>query len=494
MKLIGETEMRKFGFRKLVLLVVAFSLCLTPTLVSAQEGEHPLKGETIDMAILGIGGWIPSMVAVQLAQEEFAPYALENYGYTVNWSFQEAPFASLFQKAATSLATGSQEFNIIVSDSQWLGAFAEPGWIVNISDLIAGDFPQYGEIEWYDPVVQKAYQFYPDGTETIWGLPQTGDVVVLYVNQELLLNEDERAAFEAEYDWTLPATYEDWFDIDFDQFEQIAAFFTRPEEDLYGTAMQYSKEYDFMTMFLYPFMFSLGGDIWDPATGDVWGILNSDVNAQAMEINKRWLNYQPPGALNYGIPDIVDVFTQDKVFSGYQWAAMGAGMIPEGLEDKYMVVVPPGARQEDGSVKRVWSIGGQPWVINANNDEAHMRVVHDFLNWWYLPETQIRFNEVGGNPATALALNSEGYDDIQVWNRAYKDMLTEETARDFWHEPTYSEMLAVQQEGWTAFASGQVTDAKNTLDWIACQQQEILYDAGRTDNPAPDECDDIELD
>jgi len=59
--------MHKLGFRKYLLVVVALSLCLTPTLVSAQDGEHPLKGQKIDMSILGIGGWIPSMVAVELA-------------------------------------------------------------------------------------------------------------------------------------------------------------------------------------------------------------------------------------------------------------------------------------------------------------------------------------------------------------------------------------------------------------------------------------------
>jgi multiple sugar transport system substrate-binding protein len=190
---------------------------------------------------------------------------------------------------------------------------------------------------------------------------------------------------------------------------------------------------------------------------------------------------------------VVDVFTQDKVFSGFQWAAMGAGMIPPGTEDKYMVVVPPGYRMEDGSVRRIYSIGGQPWVINAFNDEAHMRVALDFLTWWYLPETQLAFAEGGGNPATAAAMNAEGFEDINVWNRAYKDMLTEATARDFWHEPTYSEMLAIQQEGWTAYASGQVNDAANTLNWIACQQQEILYDAGRTMTDAPAECENINL-
>jgi multiple sugar transport system substrate-binding protein len=97
--------------RKFVPLLVVLALLVSPTLTFAQGGgDHPLAGQTIDMAILGIGGWIPSSLAVDLATSQFAPYALENYGYTVNFTFQEAPFSNLFQKAATSLATGSQEF------------------------------------------------------------------------------------------------------------------------------------------------------------------------------------------------------------------------------------------------------------------------------------------------------------------------------------------------------------------------------------------------
>ncbi len=273
----------------------------------------------------------------------------------------------------------------------------------------------------------------------------------------------------------------------------MAEFFTRPEEDLYGTVMQYSREYDFMTMYLYPFMFSLGGDIWDPETRQVWGILNSEVNAEAMEWNRRFLNYQPPGAINYGISENVDAFTQGKVFSAFQWAAVGLSMITEENRDNVMVVPPPGFETEDGEIRRVYSIGGQPWVINAFNDEAHMRVALDFLVWWYLPETQLEYARRGGNPTDAVTLNSEGFDDINPWNRAYRYMLREDRARDFWHEPNYSEMLAVQQEGWTAYASGQVDDAMNTLNWIACQQQQILYENGRSEVEPPAECADITL-
>lgn len=479
----------KSVFTVVVLLLLAAALAIAPV-ATAQE-EHPLKGQTIDMAILGIGGWLPSSLGVTMAQELFAPYALENYGYTVNFTFQEAPFSALFQKAATSLATRSQEYNIIVSDSQWLGAFAEPGWIVKISDLFA-EHPEF-DLEVYDPVARTTYQVYPDGSNDIWGLPQEGDVIVLFVNKELLLNPDERAAFNAKYGWDMPETFEDFEALTFEEFEQMAEFFTRPDQDLYGTVMQYSKEYDFMTMYLYPFMFSLGGEIWNPETREIYGILNSEENAKGMEWNKRFLNYQPPGAINFGISENVDAFTQGKVFSAFQWAAVGLAMITDENRDKVMVVPPPGFKQEDGSIKRVYSMGGQPWVINAFNDEAHMRVSIDFLKWWYLPETQLEFAKRGGNPVLKSVMEAPGYEDINPWNRAFKYMLQVDRARDFWHEPNYAEMLAVQQEGWTAYASGQVTDATNTLNWIACQQQKILYDNGRSEVAPPAECDNITL-
>ncbi|MFN8451769.1 MAG: hypothetical protein U0521_25050 [Anaerolineae bacterium] len=85
------------------------------------------------------------------------------------------------------------------------------------------------------------------------------------------------------------------------------------------------------------------------------------------------------------------------------------------------------------------------------------------------------------------------FTSINPWNAAFRFMLSDGNARDFGHEPNYSEMLAVQQEGWTAYASGQVTDAAHTLDWIARQQQKILYDNVRTDIAPPAECDGITL-
>ena len=61
---------------------------------------------------------------------------------------------------------------------------------------------------------------------------------------------------------------------------------------------------------------------------------------------------------------------------------------------------------------------------------------------------------------------------------AYKYMMQERaSSKDFWHAPAYAELLAVQQEAWSAYmagSDGSVATAKAVLDDIAAKQDAIL--------------------
>ncbi len=472
----------------------------------AAAQENPLAGQTIDMTILGIAGWPPSRLGVDMANELFKPFAKETYGYDVNFSFEEAPFESLFQKAATSLQSGSAQYNIIISDSQWLGALAEPGWIVRLNDIIDAN-PDL-DIQ-FEEAAAIGYRIYPDGSDNIYGFPQEGDTIAVFVRQDLMSDQAERDAYMAANDGEdLPQTYDEWLEVDIDRYERICQHFTRPDDNLYGTAFQWSKVYDFVSCYAYPFMFSNGGEAWDPATGQVEGIVNSEINIAGLEHNKRFIAFAPPGASNYGIGEEVDVFTAGTVATCLQWSALGPQMMNQlaGGEpgevadetkpvtpDMVLIAPPPGFPQEDGSLKRVYTLGGQPWVLNAFNDEAHQQVAVDFMKFWYLPETQLEFSRRGGNSAVTAVLEDPGYDDLQPHFRAYKYMIRENRSKDFWHDPNYAEMLAIQQEAWNGYISDVVPDAKLALDYTACKQQEILYDAGRSDIEPSEMCNDISL-
>ena len=472
----------------------------------APSGSSALSGKTIDMTILGIAGWPPSALGVGLATELFKPYAKENYGYDVNFAFEEAPFESLFQKAATSLQSGSSQYNIIVSDSQWLGALAEPGWILQLNDIIAAN-PELAAIE-FEETARNGYQIYPDGSDQVWGLPQEGDTIALFVRQDLFSDQAERDAYKAANgDEDLPQTFEDWETVDIDRYERICKFFTRPDENLYGLASQWSKVYDFVSCYSYPFMFSTGGEAWDPATGQVEGILNTESNAAGLARNKAFLQYAPQGATNFGIAEGVDVFTSGTVATCLQWSALGPQMLnqavgaPVGTKadeskpvgpDQVLITIPPGF-QHEGALNRVYTLGGQPWVMNAFNDADHLQVAIDYMKFWYLPETQLEFARRGGNPCVKAVLDDPEFESIQPHFRAFKYMLREGRSRDFWHDPNYAEMLAAQQEAWSAYLTDVITDPMQALQYTACTQQGILFDAERSEIEPSAACDDVTL-
>jgi multiple sugar transport system substrate-binding protein len=72
-------------------------------------------------------------------------------------------------------------------------------------------------------------------------------------------------------------------------------------------------------------------------------------------------------------------------------------------------------------------------------------------------------------------------------------MLEEGRSQDFWHLPEYAEMLAVQQEAFNGYATGQVKSAAAALEYSAAKQQQILFNAGRTKTPPPENVDSLKL-
>ena len=454
------------------------------------SNETNMQGKSLTLSLAVIAGWPPSQLPIEMFPK-FAEFAKEKYGYTVDVQKTEAPFAALFQKVAPTLASGSQEYNLIISDSQWLGALSEPGWIIKADDVYALN-PEL-DIPVFSSLVRETYQVYPDGSGQRWGFPQMPDTQGIFMRLDMLEDPEEQAAFEATYGKPLPTTYEEFADMTIQEYEEVFAHFHRPEDDFGGTAIMYSKEYDFFSCAYHPYVYATGGDIWDPATGDVVGVLNTPENAAQLEYFVSLQQYQLDGSQDYGIGSMIDLFSQGKVFSAFQWLAVGLFMIPEELEGKVLAAPHPKFEMADGSKDVVGAMGGQPWVINSFNDDDHMRACIDFLKWWYTDETQADFIAGGGLPWSEAGVNAEGFEESTPYTRAFKEMLQEGKSRDFWHLPEYAELLAVQQEAYSAYASGQVTDPQRVLDFIAAKQQEILLDAGRTTTPVPAELEGITL-
>jgi len=443
-----------------------------------------MQGKAIDFGYSRIGGWPPS-AAPEAMWPAFQAYAKEKFGYTTTLTFAEAPFGELFQKIAPGLASGSQEFNLMVVDSQWLGAMAEPGWIVPADKIYALN-PDLDKNP-YSSLVPSTYQVYPDGSGKRWGFPQMPDTQGVAMRLDMLEDPANQAAFEKEFGRPLGTKFADYENMTMADFTDVIAFFNQPDKGIYGTALQYSKDYDFFSCAYYTFVYSQGGEIWDPATNNVEGILNTDLNAKAMEQFVGLSKYQPASFATQGIGELIDLFNTGKVFSAFQWNAVGKFMTgPEAAKGKVLFIPLPKFPGPDGQPTIIGAMGGQPWVVNAFNDEEHMRVSVDFLNWWYLPETQNTFiTKNGGLPWDKEGVNNPEYMATIPYMGSFKYMLGEGRSKDFWHVPEYATMLAVSQEAFNAYATGQITSAKAALDYVAAKQQAILFDAGRTTTAPP---------
>jgi multiple sugar transport system substrate-binding protein len=449
-----------------------------------------MRGKTLEMSFAVIAGWPPSQAPIELFPD-FAAFAKEKYGYTVTARKTEAPFAALFQKVAPTLASKSQEYNLIVSDSQWLGALSEPGWIIKADDVYKL-VPEL-DIKPYSSLVRNTYQIYPDGSDNRWGFPQMPDTQGLFIRKDMIEDPAEQAAYKAATGNDLPTTYEALSNLTIQEWEPIFKHFTKG--DMGGTAIMQSKEYDFFSCAFHPFVYSTGGDIWDPKTGNVWGVLNTDANVKQLEYFKSLQQYQLSGSQNYGIGDMIDLFGQGKVFSAFQWLAVGLFMKSDAVPaEKVMVLPHPKFTFPNGQKDVIGAMGGQPWVINKFNDDDHMRVSVDFLKWWYTDETQKKFLAKGGLPWSEKGMANPLFDGAPpAWFEPFKFMLGEGKSRDFWHLPEYAELLAIQQEAYSAYAGGQASNAKSVLDFIAARQQELLFSKKRTQTAPPANAKDIKL-
>jgi len=447
----------------------------------------------------------PDWPPTRFMKEHFDKTYKSPAGHTTTLEMDFIPWPSFYERVAASLTSGEQKYQMIVTDSQWLGAFVEGGYYLDLTDKIKTD-PELGAImKDLHPALVSAYSTYPHKTRAqleaagevpapdthYYGFPQFPDTYVTYYRSDAFCHEGEAAAFEAKYGGKLPCTYEDWQDVDWEKFAQIGEFFQRKageklgdtvlDDDFYGIAYQAGKGYDFSTMQINAFIWQHGGNIWDETNApeaQAEGVVNSDIAVKAMDQFLSLLQYMPPVAQT-GQMDIFviqDLYMQGKVGAIVDWVGLGEPVLdPKAskVHDKSAFGPAPGLRKADGSIDRTGNIGGQPFVLTTWNSDEVVDEALNVVKWWLSPETQLEAVKNGGQSGLVSVMSDPAYNDLRPWNRAHVEMI--DWQKDVWHIPEFFEMLTQQQEEFDKAITGQIS-AKEALDSVAKFQQELLED------------------
>jgi len=419
----------------------------------------------------------PDWPPTRFMKEEFDKTYTSPDGHTTTLNMDFIPWPSFYERVAASLTSGEQKYQMIVTDSQWLGSFVEGGYYADLTQYMKDDPELTAIMKDLHPVLVSAYSTYPHKTRaqleeagewpapdtSYYGFPQFPDTYVTFYREDLFCHEGEAAAFQEAFGKTLPCTYEDWQDTDWDTWRDVGEHFKRAkgeplgdgvaEDDFYGIAYQAGKGYDFSTtMQANAFVWQYGGSIWDETQApdaQAEGVVNSDIAVEAMEHYLSMLPLMPPVAQT-GQMDIFviqDLYMQGKVGAIIDWVGLGEPVLDPSastVADKSAFGPAPGLRKEDGSIDRTGNIGGQPFVLTTWNDDEVIKEALNVVKWWLNPDTQKTFVANGGQSGLMSVMADPEYNDLRPWNRAHVEML--DWQRDVWHIPEFFELLTQQQE------------------------------------------------
>ena len=400
--------------------------------------------------------WDPANYLQELVNE----YQAET-GVTV--TVDTVPWPDFQTKLFTELNAQGSAYDLVVGDSQFLGAASTGGHYVELTDFVK----KHNLTEAMAPATMKFYSEYPGNSGHYWSVPLEGDAVGWTYRKDWFEDPTEMTNFKAKYgyDLAVPTTMK--------QILDIAEFFNRPAENRYGAAIYTQPTGDALMMGVENFIFSYGGSLGDYANYKVTGLLNSPESVEGLDDYRKLFSYGPPGWGNAFFAEVNTAIAQGQVAMGMNFFAFFPSLLNEATNphaaNMGFFANPPGPRGDDFA-----ALGGQgiSLISYSQNQEEAMK----FLDWLVKDETQKRWAELGGYTASTAILKSDEFQNATPYNKAFYETMFK--VRDFWALPEYAELLDEGQQGLFEFVVNCKGTAQETLDKLAATWVESLKTAG----------------
>jgi multiple sugar transport system substrate-binding protein len=370
---------------------------------------------------------------------------------------ETTPWPDFQNKAFKEFTAKGSAYDMVVGDSQWLGAGSTGGHYVELTDF----FKKHKVAESMAPATVKGYAEYPGNSGKYWAVPLEGDATGMAYRKDWFEDPKEKAAFKAKYGYELdvPKTWKEMGDI--------AEFFHRPKEKRYGITIYTDNSYDALVMGVENVIFSYGGELGDYATRKAAGIINSKQNVEALKFYKKLYGYTPPDWGKSFFQEANQAMTEGLAAMSMNFFAFFPALANPAT-NKYAKVTGYFAMPKGPTGKQFAALGGQgiSVVTYSKNKEASMK----FLEWFVREDVQKKWGELGGYTCNAAILKSDAFRKATPYNEAfYQSMFM---VKDFWAVPEYAELLTAANRRWHPFVvggKGTAEEALNALekDWEA---------------------------
>ena len=431
---------RSKSFMKFVLLLLVVAL-LSISFAPAVAQEKP------DLSIVWFA-WPPCDLLTSLVAE-YEP---------ANVTVSCVPLGQWHDQIfADFAAQGGADLPIL--DSQFMGEAVAGSHIVNLTEWMGANLP----VDDYNQTALSYYAEVPAGSGEFYSVPVITDTRMLVYRRDLYENADVQAAYQEATgnELVAPASWSELL--------AQAQFFKETEFIDNGFATHWVNDGDLVQTAWNHVLWSFGGELWDPETYTVEGVLNNEAGLRAVEFANQLFQTAPTGAAAFNFDDTVSAICNGsaamiEIWYGFGGAFTNAETCAEAPNLGFAVV--------PGEDVHFISLGGQGMSVSAYS--PNQEAAQEFLAWLQSDEVQTKWVEGGGFPGRTSILSGDAFLNAAPYNPTFAEAF--QYVKDFWNIPEYNQLLSVQGEYLNLAISGQM-DAQEALDEIAAEQQEILDDA-----------------
>jgi multiple sugar transport system substrate-binding protein len=398
------------------------------------------------------------------ALEAFANTGYRKLRPNVTVDVQTVPVAAWHDSIFSQFEAKKTNFDIAVLDSQDIGGAVSGGHVLDITNFARSNI----DLQAYDSYLLAAYGQYPqtitgklDENARLYGLPLLGDTWVMIYRKDLIGP-------------TPPATFDDMLEV------AEACQQRNRSKGVWGLAFHQANTYDAAAVTYNAINGIYGGQIWDPTTKRVDGVINDAAGRKAMGVLvNRMRPMTPPNASNDYIEQVNTRIAQGRACIGFNWLATTYGLLDPKTSKlgttKAEILEKLGFASVPGQVANPVPLGGMGMHVSAHTTPQQQAEALNFIKWFEQADTQRSWAVVGGIPARSDALRSPEFLTAAPWNKVYADSVPR--LRDFWNVPQYAKLLGVQTANVNAALVGEKPPLQ-ALDDIARQQQAIFDGLG----------------
>jgi len=372
----------------------------------------------------------------------------------IDVQLEQAPYDSVVQKLTLDATTKQGAYDIVSLPYEFLGAFAEKGWITPIDDRIA-DKGSYGpgfDPSAIIPALWKASSVWRDKT---YGMPSNSAVMMMFYRKDLFENAAEQAAFKAKYgyDLAVPTTWK--------QYRDAAEFFTRKSgsqlagasltKDFAGVAMTGKRHVATVLEWL-DYGWTYGGGILD-AQGNL--IIDSQPSVDSLGYMAGLRPFAQPGYTNATWDETTATLQQGDAALSITWGDTAGAME---AADQSAVIGKMGYASIptlNGGDTPIAHLGSWTYLIPSGSKKAD--AAWEFMEWALSEPIQKALAKGGGLPAlTSSFEDPELVSSLPYWKQ---ELVSLGQSKSRPRIPEWGSMSDILQKDISDVISGQATPA-----------------------------------